>query len=39
MNGVVEKINNEKNKLVVDLWIPSHNYELIADHKRKILNS
>ena len=23
LNGVVEKINNEKNKLVVDLWITS----------------
>ena len=34
LNGVVEKINNEKNKLVVDLWKTSQNYEVITDHKR-----
>ena len=28
-----------KNKLVVDLWVTSQNYELIADHKRERLNS
>ena len=35
LNGVVKKINNEKNKLVVGLWITSQNYEVITGHKRK----
>ena len=38
-NGVVEKINNERNKLLVDLWKTSQNYEVITDHKRKRLIS
>ena len=28
-----------KNKLVVDLWITSQNYEVVTDHKRKRLKS
>ena len=32
MNGVVEKINNEKNKLVVDLWKTTQNYEVKLCH-------
>ena len=29
------EINNEKNKLVVGLWVTSQDYEVIADHERK----
>ena len=35
LNGVVEKINNEKNKLVVVLQVTSQDHEVITSHKRK----
>ena len=35
LNRVVEKINNEKNKLVVELWKTTQNHEVITDHKWK----
>ena len=35
LNGVVEKINNEKNKLVVVLQITSQDHKVITGHKRK----
>ena len=39
MNGVVEKINNEKKKLGVVLYVTSQDYEVITNHKRKCLDS
>ena len=33
------EIQQQKNKLVVDLWKISQNYEVITDHKRKWLDS
>ena len=32
LNGVVGKINNEKNKLVVGLWKTSQNDEVTTGH-------
>ena len=31
-NGVVERINNQTNKLVVGLWKTSQNYEVTTGH-------
>ena len=36
---LLRKFNNEKNKLVVDLWITSQNYEVITNHNQKRLNT
>ena len=33
------EIQQQKNKLVVDLWITSQNYEVVTYHKRKRLKS
>ena len=42
LGGKVERScwenQQRKNKLDVDLWKTSQNYEVIADHKRKRLN-
>ena len=35
LNGVVEKINNEKNKLVVVLSVTSQDHKVITCHNRK----
>ena len=35
LNRVVEKINNEKNKLVVVLQVTSQDHKVITGHKRK----
>ena len=35
LSGVVEKINSEKNKLVVDLWVTSQDHKVITGHKWK----